>query len=217
MLAQQNVEVLNTVFEGREPGTRKIVTTCPHCLNTLGREYPQLDGHYEVVHHTQLLNKLVREGKLAPVAAPDDHSAVTYHDPCYLGRHNEIYEDPRALVGAAGAQLSEMPRHADRSMCCGAGGARMWMEERIGQRINVNRTEEALDTLTAVAGGDGAAAGTIAVACPFCRTMLTDGLTQKQGAGAGENVQIQDVSQMLLTAVKRGDPAPNTEDAHGRN
>lgn len=93
----------------------------------------------------------------------------------------------------------------------------MWMEERIGQRINVNRTEEALDTLTAVAGGDGAAAGTIAVACPFCRTMLTDGLTQKQGAGAGENVQIQDVSQMLLTAVKRGDPAPNTEDAHGRN
>jgi Fe-S oxidoreductase len=217
MLAQQNVEVLNSVFEGREPGTRKIVTTCPHCLNTLGREYPQLDGHYEVVHHTQLLNKLVREGKLVPVAASDNGSAVTYHDPCYLGRHNEIYEEPRALVGAAGAHLSEMPRHADRSMCCGAGGARMWMEERIGQRINVNRTEEALDTLTAVAGGDGAAAGTIAVACPFCRTMLTDGLTQKQGAGAGENVQIQDVSQMLLTAVKRGDPAPNTEDAHGRN
>jgi len=210
MLAQQNVEVLNSVFEGREPGTRKIVTTCPHCLNTLGREYPQLDGHYEVVHHTQLLNKLVREGKLVPVAASDNGSAVTYHDPCYLGRHNEIYEEPRALVGAAGAHLSEMPRHADRSMCCGAGGARMWMEERIGQRINVNRTEEALDTLTAVAGGDGAAAGTIAVACPFCRTMLTDGLTQKQGAGAGENVQIQDVSQMLL-------PAPNTEDAHGRN
>jgi len=200
MLAQQNVEVLNGVFEGREPGTRKIVTTCPHCLNTLGREYPQLDGHYEVVHHTQLLNKLVREGKLVPVAAPEPESSVTYHDPCYLGRHNEIYEDPRALVGAAGAHLSEMPRHADRSMCCGAGGARMWMEERIGQRVNVNRTTEALDTLE----GAGGEQGTIAVGCPFCRTMLTDGLTQAQGQGTGENVQVQDVSQLLLAAVKRG-------------
>jgi Fe-S oxidoreductase len=211
MLAQQNVEMLNGVFEGREPGTRKIVTTCPHCLNTLGREYPQLDGHYEVVHHTQLLNKLVREGKLVPVAAvaEDKAAPVTYHDPCYLGRHNEIYEEPRALVGAAGAHLSEMPRHADRSMCCGAGGARMWMEERIGQRVNVNRTEEAIATLAEAAGGDGAAAGTIAVGCPFCKTMITDGLTQKQGEGAGENVQIQDVSQMLLTAVRRGDPAPD--------
>jgi Fe-S oxidoreductase len=207
MLAQQNVEMLNAVFEGREPGTRKIVTTCPHCLNTLGREYPQLDGHYEVVHHTQLLYKLVREGKLVPVTAPAEDKAapVTYHDPCYLGRHNEIYEEPRALVGAAGAHLSEMPRHADRSMCCGAGGARMWMEERIGQRVNVNRTEEAIATLAQAAGGDGSAAGTIALGCPFCKTMITDGLTQKQGEGAGENVQIQDVSQMLLTAVKRGD------------
>jgi Fe-S oxidoreductase len=214
MLAQQNVEMLNAVFEGREPGTRKIVTTCPHCLNTIGREYPQLDGHYEVVHHTQLLNKLVREGKLVPVTAPAEDKAapVTYHDPCYLGRHNEIYEEPRALVGAAGAHLSEMPRHADRSMCCGAGGARMWMEERIGQRVNVNRTEEAIATLAQAAGGDGSAAGTIALGCPFCKTMITDGLTQKQGEGVGANVQIQDVSQMLLTAVKRGDPAPR-EDA----
>ena len=235
MLAQQNVEVLNGVFEGREPGTRKIVTTCPHCLNTLGREYPQLDGHYEVVHHTQLLNKLVREGKLVPVAAPAEAGVngsgpapVTYHDPCYLGRHNEVYEEPRALVGAV-ATLTEMPRHADRSMCCGAGGAQMWMEERIGQRVNVNRTEEALATLSGavtpsesalnaagangsgpVAGSDGAAAGgTIAVGCPFCKTMLSDGLTQKQGEGVGEGVQIQDVSQMLLTAVKRGDASTN--------
>jgi Fe-S oxidoreductase len=217
MLAQQNVEVLNAVFEGREPGTRKIVTTCPHCLNTLSREYPQLDGHYEVVHHTQLLNKLVREGKLVPVAAPaeDKQAPVTYHDPCYLGRHNEIYEEPRALVSAAGATLTEMPRHADRSMCCGAGGARMWMEERIGQRVNVNRTEEAIGTLAGVAaangsGSDGAAAGgTIAVGCPFCKTMITDGLTQKQSEGEGENVKVQDVSQMLLAAVKRGDPGTN--------
>jgi Fe-S oxidoreductase len=222
MLAQQNVEVLNAVFEGREPGTRKIVTTCPHCLNTLGREYPQLDGHYEVVHHTQLLNKLVREGKLVPVSAPDADSApVTYHDPCYLGRHNEVYEEPRALVGAAGATLTEMPRHGDRSMCCGAGGARMWMEERIGQRVNVNRTEEALATLSGVAsagssgsGSGTGSGGTIAVGCPFCRTMLSDGLTQAQGAGDGANVQVQDVSQMLLAAVKRGDqPVPATPTA----
>jgi Fe-S oxidoreductase len=218
MLAMQNVEVLNTVFEGREPGTRKIVTTCPHCLNTLGREYPQLDGHYEVVHHTQLLNKLVREGRLVPVAEParDRAAPVTYHDPCYLGRHNEIYSEPRELVGAAGASLSEMPRHADRSMCCGAGGARMWMEERIGQRVNLNRTEEAIDTLAIAAstsprptsnGGSGGtpAGGTIAVGCPFCRTMISDGLTEKQNVGQGENVQVQDVAQMLLAAVKRGD------------
>jgi Fe-S oxidoreductase len=105
-----------------------------------------------------------------------------------------------------------MPRHADRSMCCGAGGARMWMEERIGQRVNVNRTEEAIATLETVGSG-----GTIAVGCPFCKTMITDGLTQKQGEGGGENVDIQDVSQMLLAAVERGDPAPNTEDAHSEN
>jgi Fe-S oxidoreductase len=201
MLAMQNIETMNGM------GVRKIITQCPHCFNTLGNEYEQLGLKVEVVHHTQLLAHLVKEGKLTPVEpiAGD----VTYHDPCYLGRHNEIYEDPRALVGAAGATLSEMPRHADRSMCCGAGGARMWMEERIGQRVNVNRTTEALDTL-ADAGGEQ---GTIAVGCPFCRTMLTDGLTQAQGAGSGENVQVQDVSQLLLAAVKRGAPTEDPEDA----
>ncbi|WP_219412477.1 (Fe-S)-binding protein [Pseudonocardia nigra] len=215
MLARANVEVLDAVFEGREPGTRKIVTTCPHCLNTLGREYPQLDGHYEVVHHTQLLNKLVREGRLVPVSAPDAMTDVTYHDPCYLGRHNEVYEEPRALVGAAGARLTEMPRHGDRSMCCGAGGARMWMEERVGRRINVTRTEEALETLAGTTPGAG---GTIAVGCPFCRTMLGDGLTQKQSEGQGEDVRVQDVAQMLLAAVKRGDAHPSTtagREGHG--
>jgi Fe-S oxidoreductase len=216
MLAAQNVEVLDTVFAGREPGTRKIVTTCPHCLNTLGREYPQLDGHYEVVHHTQLLNKLVRDGRLVPVSPPDSGPGsagpITYHDPCYLGRHNDVYTEPRNLVGAAlGASgtLSEMPRHADRSMCCGAGGARMWMEERIGKRVNLTRTEEALGTLAA-AGGGTAAAGTIAVGCPFCRTMLSDGLTQFQGEGSGADVRIRDVAQLLLEAVRRGDqPGPH--------
>ena len=209
MLAAQNVEVLNAVFEGREPGTRKIVTTCPHCLNTLGREYPQLDGHYEVVHHTQLLNRLVRDGKLVPVAAADaESSPVTYHDPCYLGRHNEIYQEPRALVGAAGATLTEMPRHGDRSMCCGAGGARMWMEERLGSRVNVTRTEEAIATLDNTPGGDQTG-GTIAVGCPFCRTMLSDGITQAHGEDRAHGIHVQDVSQMLLAAVKRGDLAPN--------
>jgi Fe-S oxidoreductase len=199
MMAQQNVEMLNEVFSEREPGKRKIVTTCPHCMNTLGREYPQLDGHYEVIHHTQLLNKLVREGKLVPVSEPAGGPDVTYHDPCYLGRHNGVYAPPRELVGAAGAKLTEMPRHADRSMCCGAGGARMWMEEHIGKRVNLARTEEALET----------EAKQIATGCPFCRVMLSDGLTEKQSEGQGEDVQVLDVSQMLLAAVKRGEASTN--------
>ncbi|KZB86908.1 (Fe-S)-binding protein [Amycolatopsis regifaucium] len=191
MLAQQTVETLNAVFEGREPGTRKIVTTCPHCLNTLGREYPQLDGHYEVLHHTQLLNRLVRAGKLTPVK-PVDAGPVTYHDPCYLGRHNKVYEPPRELVGATGATLSEMPRHGDRSLCCGAGGARMWMEEQIGKRINLERVDEAL----------GTDAETIVTGCPFCRVMLNDGLVQRQSEQRGENVTVRDVSQLLLETVR---------------
>jgi len=199
MLAQQNVEVLNTVFEGREPGRRKIVTTCPHCFNTLGREYPQLDGHYEVVHHTQLLNQLVREGKLVPIPPSGGVGgpAVTYHDPCYLGRHNEVYAPPRELVGASGAQLTEMPRHAERSMCCGAGGARMWMEERIGKRVNLDRVDEAIATGTSA----------IATGCPFCRVMLTDGLTTRQSEdSAGMTAEVLDVAQLLLASVKRGEP-----------
>jgi Fe-S oxidoreductase len=205
VLARQNVEVLNTVFEGREPGRRKIVTTCPHCFNTLGREYPQLDGHYEVVHHTQLLNQLVREGRLVPVPALDDAAAaasgpaVTYHDPCYLGRHNEVYSPPRELLGASGAQLAEMPRHAERSMCCGAGGARMWMEERIGKRVNLDRVDEAIATGTSA----------IATGCPFCRVMLTDGLTTREAEGTAANTtEVLDVAQLLLASVKRGKPKP---------
>src|SRR6266568_1046299 len=195
MLAQQNVEVLNTLFEGREPAKRKIVVTCPHCFNTLANEYPQVGGEYEVVHHTQLLNRLVRERSLIPVAPVAED--VTYHDPCYLGRHNKIYEAPRELVGASGAVLREMPRHADRSFCCGAGGARMWMEERIGKQINLERTDEAL----------GTAPNKIATGCPFCRVMMTDGLTQRQNEGvANERVQVVDVAQLLLTAVKRSSP-----------
>jgi Fe-S oxidoreductase len=213
MMAAQTKEILDGVFEGREPGTRKIVTTCPHCFNTLGREYPQLSqdgelgGHYEVVHHTQLLNTLVRDGRLVPVSAPDGELAdVTYHDPCYLGRHNEVYAEPRELVGASGVRLAEMPRHADRSFCCGAGGARMWMEERIGKRVNLERVDEAL----------GTGAEKIATGCPFCRVMFSDGLTQRQGEDKGKDVEILDVSQLLLAAVKRGDaPVDGAIDALG--
>ncbi|MGH3752363.1 MAG: (Fe-S)-binding protein [Pseudonocardiaceae bacterium] len=199
MLARQNVEVLNTVFDGRSSGRRKIVTTCPHCFNTLGREYPQLDGHYEVVHHTQLLNQLVRDKRLVPVPAPDGPT-VTYHDPCYLGRHNEVYSPPRELVGASGAQLTEMPRHAERSMCCGAGGARMWLEERIGKRVNLDRVDEAIATETSA----------IATGCPFCRVMLTDGLTTREAEGtSGTTREVLDVAQLLLTSVKRGQKPPS--------
>ncbi|MGA6163107.1 (Fe-S)-binding protein [Amycolatopsis magusensis] len=202
MLAQQNVEVLNTVFEDVEPLKRKIVVTCAHCFNTLANEYPELGGQYEVVHHTQLLNRLVREKRLVPVAPIAED--VTYHDPCYLGRHNKVYDAPRELVGASGASLREMPRHGDRSMCCGAGGARMWMEERIGKRINVERVDEAL----------GTAPSKIATGCPFCRVMLTDGVTSRQSDGlASEKVEVVDVAQLLLTAVKRKPaPAPSTVD-----
>jgi len=192
MLAQQNVEVLNSVFEDRPPLERKIVVTCAHCFNTLANEYPELGGQYEVVHHTQLLNRLVREKRLVPVAPIADD--VTYHDPCYLGRHNKVYDAPRELVGASGAQFREMPRHGDRSMCCGAGGARMWMEEKIGKRINIDRVDEAL----------GTAPSKIATGCPFCRVMLTDGVTARQNDGkASEKVEVVDVSQLLLQAVKR--------------
>jgi Fe-S oxidoreductase len=200
MLAQQNVELLN------EAGATKIVVTCAHCFNTLKNEYPQLGGTYEVVHHTQLLNRLVREKKLVPVARPADASSadaastadtVTYHDPCYLGRHNNVYAPPRELLGALpGVTLTEMPRHGEKSFCCGAGGARMWMEEKLGTRINLNRTEEALAT-----GADR-----IAVGCPFCKVMISDGLTGKQSDGsAREDVEVVDVAQMLLAAVRRGD------------
>ncbi|HEY8474802.1 MAG TPA: (Fe-S)-binding protein, partial [Natronosporangium sp.] len=190
MLARQNVETLNEAFGDRPLPQRKIVATCPHCFNTLANEYGQLGGDYRVVHHTQLLAELVKEGRLTPVRSVDN--GLTWHDPCYLGRHNRVFTPPRELLGSV-AQLTEMPRNSERSFCCGAGGARMWMEERIGKRINTERVEEALAT----------GANTIAVGCPFCRTMLTDGLTGKQAAGeAGEQVEVVDVATVLLRATK---------------
>ncbi len=188
-LAAQNVETINELFEGVEAVDRKVVVTCPHCYNTINREYPQLGSNYTVVHHTQLLNRLVRDKRLIPVTSVDQE--VTYHDPCFLGRHNKEYEAPRELVGAAGAKLTEMPRHADRGLCCGAGGARMWMEEHIGKRVNTERTEEAIDT--------GASA--IATGCPFCRVMITDGVDDVSATRDIEKVEVLDVAQLLLSSL----------------
>ncbi|ATQ29079.1 Fe-S oxidoreductase [Rhodococcus ruber] len=194
-LAMQNIETLNSVFEGVEDSKRKIVVTCAHCFNALNNEYPQFGGNYEVVHHTQLLNRLVRQKKLVPVASVSQD--VTYHDPCFLGRHNKVYDAPRELMAASGAKLTEMPRHGERSMCCGAGGARMWMEEKIGKRINIDRVDEALST----------SPSKIATGCPFCRVMLNDGVTARQEKGEGEGVEVVDVAQLMLDSITRLEPA----------
>ncbi|HUO39527.1 MAG TPA: (Fe-S)-binding protein, partial [Mycobacterium sp.] len=190
-LAAQNVETLNDLFEGVERVDRKIVVTCPHCFNTIGREYKQLGANFTVLHHTQLLNRLVRDNKLVPVTPVSQD--VTYHDPCYLGRHNKVYEAPRELIEASGVTLREMPRHAETGLCCGAGGARMWMEEHIGKRVNHERVDEAIMTDTSK----------IATGCPFCRVMMTDGLTDRQEAGKGEGMEVLDVAQLLLGAIDR--------------
>jgi Fe-S oxidoreductase len=184
MQAMANVEVLNEIK------ATKIVVTCPHCLNTLNREYPQLGGNYEVVHHTQLLNDLVKAGRLKPVQSVSEK--VTYHDPCYLGRHNDVYVPPRDLIEATGAEKIEMERHGDKSFCCGAGGARMWMEEKIGTQINKNRGDEAIAT-----GADK-----IAVACPFCSVMLNDAVTSRQQEGIGTGIEVVDVATLLLQSAK---------------
>ncbi|WP_457208588.1 heterodisulfide reductase-related iron-sulfur binding cluster, partial [Nocardioides sp. P5_C9_2] len=189
-LAQQNVETF------KEYKVKKVVSTCAHCFNTLKNEYKDFGIELEVVHHTQLLNRLVREGKLTPIkdGAGAAKRSITYHDPCYLGRHNQVYSPPRELLQILpGAEFTEMERNSEKSFCCGAGGARMWMEENIGERINVNRTKEAV----------GTGADQIAVGCPFCRVMLSDGLTAEQAKGnAREEVEILDVAQMLLASVK---------------
>ncbi|RDI63238.1 heterodisulfide reductase-related iron-sulfur binding cluster [Nocardia pseudobrasiliensis] len=200
-LAMQNIELLNSVFEGVEDRKKKIVVTCAHCFNALNNEYPQVGGAYEVVHHTQLLNRLVRQRKLVPVSPVSEK--VTYHDPCYLGRHNKIYNAPRELMAASGAAVAEMPRHGERSMCCGAGGARMWMEEQLGKRVNLDRTDEALATLD---GGNSPSL--IATGCPFCRVMLTDGVTARKDSGeVGQGVEVVDVAQLMLNSIERAEPA----------
>jgi len=190
MLGQQNVETLNAAFGSRP--TKKIVATCPHCFNSLAREYPQLGGDYDVVHHTQLLGRLVEEGRLVPVEPVD--GLVTYHDPCYLGRHNKVYTPPREVLAAVkGIRTQEMHRCKERGFCCGAGGARMWMEEKIGKRINVERVDEALALDPDI----------VSTACPFCITMLSDAVTAKQQDGsAREDVEVLDVAQILHRSMR---------------
>ncbi|MFD5316377.1 (Fe-S)-binding protein [Streptomyces sp. NPDC127098] len=191
-LGQQNVETLNAA------AAKKIVTTCPHCFNTIANEYPQLGGSFEVIHHTQLLQHLVDAGKLIPVTPVE--GLITYHDPCYLGRHNKIYTPPREIIGRVpGLRNEEMHRHKERGFCCGAGGARMWMEERIGKRINDERVDEALSLNPDI----------ISTACPFCLVMLTDSVNGKQAADTAgaikDDLRVVDVAQLLLESVRKPD------------
>jgi Fe-S oxidoreductase len=174
--AQANVETLN------EAGVTKIVASCPHCFNTIGNEYPDFGGRYEVVHHSELLAELVREGRLSPAAGSE---TITYHDSCYLARHNDVLAAPRELVGRIGRPL-EMARAGKQTFCCGAGGAHMWMEER-GTQINEERAREAAAT----------GAETLAVACPFCTVMLDDGVRQ-----TGGDLRVADVSTLLLESIE---------------
>jgi Fe-S oxidoreductase len=196
MMAQMNVETLNSVGADK----KTIIAWCPHCFNTLRNEYPDFDGHYDVVHHSELLSRLVDEGHL--VATNQVDARVTYHDPCFLGRHNEVYSAPRRVVNAVpGLQPTEMQRCRSNGFCCGAGGARMWMEEDIGKRVNVERIDEALGTDPDL----------ISTACPFCMTMLEDAVAQKvQDKVIGEGqVEVLDVSEVLkrglLPLVPTGD------------
>jgi Fe-S oxidoreductase len=187
MLAIPNVDMLNGM------GVKKIITQCPHCFNTLKNEYPQLGGNYEVVHHSEFLEHLIDSGKLdMRNASLEDR--ITYHDSCYLGRHNDVYMAPRKVVGSIkGLQIVEMPRNGTKGMCCGAGGARMWMEESIGVKVNDERAQEALST----------GASRVATACPFCYIMMDDGV---KAAGAEEDqVKVADIAIHVLEALENGD------------
>ncbi|NBY45596.1 MAG: 4Fe-4S dicluster domain-containing protein [Acidimicrobiia bacterium] len=187
MLAMPNVEMLNTM------GVRKIITQCPHCFNTLKNEYPQLGGNYEVIHHSQLLEDLIESGTL-DVSNASLEERITYHDSCYLGRHNDVYVAPRKVVGSIkGIEIVEMPRNGTKGMCCGAGGARMWMEEDIGTKVNDERAREAIAT----------GASRVATACPFCYIMLDDGV---KGAGKDESeIKVGDIAIHLLDAIENGE------------
>ncbi len=187
MLAMPNIEMFN------EMGVTKIITQCPHCFNTLANEYPQLGGNYEVIHHTELLNNLIADGRL-DISSATLEERVTYHDSCYLGRHNDIYEAPRKVVGSIkGVELVEMERTETTGMCCGAGGARMWMEESIGTKINDDRAAEALST----------GATRVATACPFCYIMLDDGV--KANGADEDDIKVADLAIHLLDALEAGE------------
>ncbi len=179
MQAMTNIEVMNA-YE-----VKKIVTACPHCFNTLKNEYPSLGGNYEVLHHTQFLKQLLDEGKISVVGGTFKGKKITYHDPCYIGRANNIYEAPRDLIAQLDADFVEMKRSKAKGLCCGAGGAQMFKEPEKGKKdINVARTEEALDLKPEI----------IATGCPFCNTMLTDGVKAKEKEG---EVKVFDIAELL--------------------
>jgi len=187
MEAQQNIETMNA------KKVKKVVTACPHCLHTIKNEYPQLGGNFEVRHHTQLIRELCDSGKIEMDAVEAAKSKVTLHDPCYLGRWNGEYDAPRAVLGALPAgkdAVIELPRNREQGFCCGAGGGRMWMEEKIGTRVNHNRTDEII-----ASGAD-----TVATACPFCTIMLRDGV---QDRNAADKVQVMNVSELVAKSMKR--------------
>jgi Fe-S oxidoreductase len=183
-LISENVATLNSYSFSR------IAVTCPHCLQALGKEYRQFGGTYDVVHHTTMLRELIESGALRVPAGTA--AKVAFHDPCYLGRYNEEYDAPRDVLDAvSGISRVEMPRTRDRSFCCGAGGGRMWMEETEGKRVNIERTDEALATRPDVIG----------TGCPFCMTMLTDGVKARD---AGDAVKVKDVAELVLEAIGGG-------------
>jgi Fe-S oxidoreductase len=184
MQAMMNIQILN----GYE--VKKIVTACPHCFNTLKNEYPELGGEYEVVHHTQLIQDLINTGKLALEGSETyKGKKITFHDPCYLGRANDVYEAPRSLIEKLDAELVEMKRCKSKGLCCGAGGAQMFKEAEPGTKeINIERTEDALET----------AAEIIATGCPFCNTMMTDGIKNVEKEDA---IKVLDVAELIANAA----------------
>lgn len=183
MLAQNNIAILNGY------GIKKIVTTCPHCFNIIKNEYPELGGNYDVIHHTTFLQQLIDEGKLKIEGGEFRGKRITYHDSCYLGRANQIYEAPRMLLQQLDAELVEMKSCKSRGLCCGAGGAQMWKEAEPGNKeINVQRTEEALEINPSI----------IASACPFCNTMMTDGVKSKDRE---EQVKVFDIAELIAMSL----------------
>ncbi len=185
MMAYQNIQVLNNY------GITKIVTACPHCFNTLKNEYPELGGNYEVIHHTTLIQQLIDEGKIKMKEGGSfKGSKITYHDSCYLGRSNDIYEAPRKVLEALDGELVEMKRCKSNGLCCGAGGAQMFKEEEKGTtRVNIERTNEAIST----------GASVIAAACPFCNTMMTDGVKL---ADKEEQVKVLDIAELVAASME---------------
>lgn len=182
MQAVTNIEVMNAY------GVKKVVTACPHCFNTIKNEYPGLGGSYEVVHHTQFLKSLLNDGRMVLEGGTFKGKRITFHDPCYLGRANDVYEAPRDLIRKLDAELVEMKNCKKRGLCCGAGGAQMFKEPEKGDKdVNIERTEQALETKPEI----------IAAGCPFCNTMMTDGVKNKEKEG---EIAVMDIAELIATA-----------------